>query len=56
VRSVANLTRADGREFLATAATIPLKTHVRRYGLSDANQALLDLREGRVSGAAVIVP
>jgi propanol-preferring alcohol dehydrogenase len=56
IRSVANLTRADGREFLATAATIPIETHVRPYALSDANQALSDLREGRVSGAAVIVP
>jgi propanol-preferring alcohol dehydrogenase len=56
VRSVANLTRTDGREFLATAARVPIKTHVRPYALSDANQALSDLREGRVSGAAVIVP
>jgi propanol-preferring alcohol dehydrogenase len=56
VRSVANLTRQDGREFMATAARIPIRTHVRPYPLADANQALRDLREGRVSGAAVIVP
>jgi propanol-preferring alcohol dehydrogenase len=56
VRSVANLTRADGREFLALAADIPISTHVRPYPLAHANEALRDLREGRVSGAAVIVP
>jgi propanol-preferring alcohol dehydrogenase len=56
VRSVANLTRADGREFLALAGEIPISTHVRPYPLADANEALRDLREGRVSGAAVIVP
>jgi alcohol dehydrogenase, propanol-preferring len=56
VRSVANLTRADGREFLALAGEIPISTHVRAYPLADANEALRDLREGRVSGAAVIVP
>jgi propanol-preferring alcohol dehydrogenase len=56
IRSVANLTRADGHEFLATAATIPINTRVHGYALADANQALRDLREGRVSGAAVIVP
>jgi propanol-preferring alcohol dehydrogenase len=56
VRSVANLTRADGREFLTVAAETPIRTHVRPYPLDDANTALGDLREGRVSGAAVIVP
>ena len=56
VRSVANLTRADGREFLALAEEIPIRTRVRTYPLSEANLALRDLREGRVSGAAVIVP
>jgi propanol-preferring alcohol dehydrogenase len=56
VRSVANLTRADGREFLALAAEIPIRTHVHPYRLADANAALGDLRDGRVSGAAVIVP
>ena len=56
VRSVANLTRADGREFLALAEEIAIRTRVRTYPLSEANLALRDLREGRVSGAAVIVP
>ena len=56
VRSVANLTRADAREFLELAGTIPLRTHTQRYELSKANDALDDLRHGRVSGAAVLVP
>jgi alcohol dehydrogenase, propanol-preferring len=56
VRSVANLTREDGREFMKVAADVPLKTHVREYALQDANQALDDLRAGRLSGAAVLVP
>jgi len=56
VRSVANLTREDARRFLAIAATVPLETHVRTYTLSDANEALADLRHGRFSGAAVLIP
>jgi propanol-preferring alcohol dehydrogenase len=56
VRSVANLTRADAREFLALAAEIPLQTHIRTYPLAEANQALDDLRLRRLSGAAVLVP
>jgi alcohol dehydrogenase, propanol-preferring len=56
IRSVANLTRRDGEEFLALAPQVPVHTHVRRYGLEDANEALADLRAGRLSGAAVIVP
>jgi propanol-preferring alcohol dehydrogenase len=56
VRSVANLTRQDAREFLALAAELTVTTHVRRYSLEDANQALEDLRAGRLSGAAVLVP
>ena len=56
VRSVANLTRRDGREFLALAAEIPLQTHVTAYPLTEANRALSDLRAGRLSGAAVLVP
>jgi propanol-preferring alcohol dehydrogenase len=56
VRSVANLTRADASEFLAIAATAPLRTEVRSYPLAQANQALSDLRDGRLSGAAVLVP
>jgi alcohol dehydrogenase, propanol-preferring len=56
VRSVANLTREDARLFLDVAATQPLETHVRTYALSDANLALADLRHGRLSGAAVLLP
>jgi propanol-preferring alcohol dehydrogenase len=56
IRSVANLTRHDAREFLALAAEIPLRTQVQAYSLADANRALSDLRSGRVSGAAVLVP
>ena len=56
IRSVANLTRHDARDFLALAAEIPLTTHVHEYALADANQALDDLRAGRLSGAAVLVP
>ncbi|HEX2339512.1 MAG TPA: zinc-dependent alcohol dehydrogenase family protein [Vicinamibacterales bacterium] len=56
VRSVANLTRADAREFLALAADVPLRARVQIYPLSEANRALDDLRAGRLSGAAVLVP
>jgi propanol-preferring alcohol dehydrogenase len=56
VRSVANLTRSDAEEFLALAADIPLRMHVQVYPLAEANQALGDLRSGRLSGAAVLVP
>ena len=54
VRSVANLTRADARAFLALAARVPLSVHVRPYALADANRALDDVRHGRVDGAAVL--
>jgi alcohol dehydrogenase, propanol-preferring len=54
VRSVANLTRQDGLEFLALAPKVPVHTQVQRYPLSAANQALADLRAGRVQGAAVL--
>ena len=56
IRSVANLTRADAREFLALAADVPIQTTTQRYALDDANEALADLRDGRLRGAAVIVP
>jgi propanol-preferring alcohol dehydrogenase len=56
VRSVANLTRRDGEEFLALAPSIPVRTHVTTYPLADAASALDDLRHGRFTGAAVIVP
>jgi propanol-preferring alcohol dehydrogenase len=54
--SVANLTRRDGEEFLPLAALIPIETTVHRYPLEQANEALEDLREGRFTGAAVLVP
>ncbi|MGH7789181.1 MAG: zinc-dependent alcohol dehydrogenase family protein [Candidatus Binatia bacterium] len=54
VRSVANLTRRDGRDFLAIAPQVPVRTHIARYALEDANRALDDLRAGRFSGAAVL--
>jgi propanol-preferring alcohol dehydrogenase len=54
VRSVANLTRRDGREFLALASTIPLRIEVSVYPLEQANAALNDLRNGRINGAAVL--
>src|SRR6202035_2441500 len=54
--SVANLTRADAREFLAVVPQAGVKTQVTRYPLTAANAALADLREGRLQGAAVLVP
>ena len=54
--SVANLTRADGVEFLKVAAKAGVKTETRTYALADANQALADLRHGRLQGAAVLRP
>ncbi|HLO27063.1 MAG TPA: zinc-dependent alcohol dehydrogenase family protein [Geobacteraceae bacterium] len=54
VRSVANLTRRDGEEFLALAPKIPIKTEVVSYPLHKANEALGDLRNGRLRGAAVL--
>jgi propanol-preferring alcohol dehydrogenase len=56
IRSVANLTRADGEAFIALASRVPLRVDAAPYPLSAANQALADLREGRVQGAAVLVP
>jgi propanol-preferring alcohol dehydrogenase len=56
VRSVANLTRKDGREFLELAPTVPVRTSVTQYPLEDVNRALADLRAGRFTGAAVIIP
>jgi propanol-preferring alcohol dehydrogenase len=56
IRSVANLTRRDGEEFLALAPRVPVRTRVRRYALEEANEALADLRGGRLTGAAVVMP
>lgn len=55
VRSVANLTRQDGEEFMTLAPKVPVKTEVHPYPLLRANEALDDLRHGRFEGAAVIV-
>lgn len=55
VCSVANLTRQDGREFLELAAKIPVKAEIRSYSLGEANEALQDLRSGKLNGAAVLV-
>jgi propanol-preferring alcohol dehydrogenase len=56
VRSVANLTREDGEEFLKVAPRVPVKTQTHVYSLVDANRALDDLRRGAFEGAAVLVP
>jgi propanol-preferring alcohol dehydrogenase len=56
VQSVANLTRADGEAFMALAASAPIRTEVKTYPLERANEALGDLREGRLEGAAVLLP
>ncbi|NJD11564.1 MAG: zinc-dependent alcohol dehydrogenase family protein [Gemmatimonadetes bacterium] len=56
IRSVANLTRADGEEFLALAPRVPVRTVTTTYPLAAAQRALDDLRAGRLQGAGVIVP
>jgi propanol-preferring alcohol dehydrogenase len=56
VRSVANLTRADATEFLALAPTVPVKTTVVPMPLARANEALAALRQGELTGAAVLIP
>jgi alcohol dehydrogenase, propanol-preferring len=56
VVSVANLTRADAHEFLALVPQAGVKSEVTRYPLEAANEALADLREGRLQGAAVLMP
>ena len=55
VRSVANLTRRDGEEFLALAPEVPVHTEVMPFPLEEANEALGALRGGRIRGAAVLV-
>ncbi len=54
MRSVANLTRADGEEFIPLAASLPVETRIRVYPLAEANRALDDIRHGRVEGSAVL--
>ena len=56
VRSVANLTRRDGEEFLALAPRARIHTEVEAFPLGQANEALDRLRRGDVRGAAVVVP
>jgi propanol-preferring alcohol dehydrogenase len=56
VRSVANLTRQDAEEFLALAPKAGIRTATQSYPLAEANRALADLRNGRLQGAAVLVP
>jgi len=56
VVSVANLTRDDAREFLRIAPQAGVKTEITRYPLAQANEALSDLRSGRLQGAAVLIP
>jgi propanol-preferring alcohol dehydrogenase len=55
VRSVANLTRKDGEEFLALAPKVPVRTEVATFPLEEANEALSALRSGKIRGAAVLV-
>jgi propanol-preferring alcohol dehydrogenase len=54
IRSVANLTRRDGEEFLTLAPTIPVRTHVTTFDLAQANDAVAALRSGAITGAAVL--
>jgi propanol-preferring alcohol dehydrogenase len=56
VMSVANLTRQDAREFLEIAPKAGIHCEITRYPLARANEALSDLRDGRLQGAAVLVP
>jgi propanol-preferring alcohol dehydrogenase len=56
LRSVANLTRRDAQEFLELAPRVPIRTEIRTYPLQAANDALNDLRCGRLHGAAVLLP
>ena len=56
IRSVANLTRQDGEEFFAIAPAVPVRTTTTPYPLDRANDAIDDLRHGRLEGAAVLLP
>jgi propanol-preferring alcohol dehydrogenase len=56
IRSVANLTRRDGEEFLKLAPQVPVRTSTETFDLAQANEALARLREGKITGAAVLVP
>jgi propanol-preferring alcohol dehydrogenase len=54
LRSVANLTREDAEEFLALVSKKPIEVHTKVYPLKKANEALEDLRKGRLTGSAVL--
>jgi alcohol dehydrogenase, propanol-preferring len=56
LKSVANLTRADGDAFFRLVAELSLQTHVQTFSLADANEAIEALRNGSVTGAAVLIP
>jgi propanol-preferring alcohol dehydrogenase len=56
LRSVTNLTRRDGEEFLALAPRVPVRAHVETFPLVQANEALDKLRRGDVRGALVLIP
>ena len=56
LRSVANLTRQDGEEFLALAPQVPVRTYVEAVPLDQANEALDHARRGEVRGSIVLVP
>jgi propanol-preferring alcohol dehydrogenase len=54
VKSVANITRQDAAEFLPLAARIPIAPEVQEFGLAEANEALVLLKQGKIRGAAVL--
>jgi propanol-preferring alcohol dehydrogenase len=54
IKSVANITRKDAREFLSLAAEIPILPEVREFRLEEANAVLMSLKQGRIQGAAVL--
>jgi propanol-preferring alcohol dehydrogenase len=54
LRSVANLTRQDGEDFLELAPKVPIRTKIREFPLEEANEALQHLRAGELNGAAVL--
>ena len=56
LRSVANLTRQDAKEFLKLAPEIPIRTSIQTFSLGKANYAITALRRGKFSGAAVLIP
>jgi alcohol dehydrogenase, propanol-preferring len=55
IKSVANVTRQDVREFLDLAASIPIKPEVQLYPLEDANKALAEIKQRKIKGAKVLV-